>query len=176
MAAGVVCFAVLVNLRGDSGEPISSAIAPSGAASERAAAQRPPGVAARVARHGGRPISVPPPGAGSSRLGFAGLPGVAPIPAFAGWDVWGRPSSERDLDRQLELLLGDPMTFLDRVGPDARGERFARLAQHAARRGRAAKVASRLIAVPHPLASDLVPRFLAASMAENFSRDPRRAE
>ena len=77
---------------------------------------------------------------------------------------------DRELDRQLARLLGDPSAFLARMGPDAQGERFARLAQHAARRQQAGRVASRLISVPHPLANELVPRFLAASLAADFER------
>jgi len=100
--------------------------------------------------------------------------GVAP-PGFAELPM-GTPSNrDRELDRQLDRLLGDPSAFLARMGPDARGERFARLAQHAARRQQARRVASRLIAVPHPLADQLVPRFLAASFAADFERQhPRR--
>ncbi len=91
--------------------------------------------------------------------------GVAPMPEIDELPGSAASNRERELDRQLELLLGDPSAFLLRMGPDVRGERFARLAQHAARRGQAGRVASRLISTPHPLTDELVPRFLAASLA-----------
>jgi len=106
-----------------------------------------------------RPFAAPPPAVGQWRPLGADPSGVAPVDAFAG------SPTELDFDLQLEMLLGDPRGFVARMGPDARAERFARLAQHAARRGRAADMASRLIAEPHPEAGHLVPRFLAASLA-----------
>jgi hypothetical protein len=96
--------------------------------------------------------------------------GVAPLAGIAELPTAGTSQREIELDRQLQRLMVDPSGFLARMGPDVRGERFARLAQHAARRGDAAAVANRLIAVPHPLANDLAPRFLAASLAADFER------
>lgn len=96
--------------------------------------------------------------------------GVAPLSGFAELPQAATSQREREFDRQLERLMGDPAAFLARMGPDVRGERFARLAQHAARRGAAGQVANRLIAVSHPLADDLAPRFLAASLAADLER------
>jgi hypothetical protein len=96
--------------------------------------------------------------------------GVVPLSGFAEPPPTAASQREREFDRQLERLIGDPAAFLARMGPDVRGERFARLAQHAARRGAAGEVANRLIAVSHPLADDLAPRFLAASLAADFER------
>ncbi len=169
LAAGLACLA-LVGLwsrgGGDSDRPPASAAAQArGFNVARDAAGGP-------IRWPRRPVVGPwPPAASHRAAAFSGP--VAPLAGIAELPGAGTKQRELELDRQLERLMGDPATFLARMGPDARGERFARLAQHAARHGRAASVATRLSAVSHPLADDLVPRFLAAELAAEFERNAR---
>lgn len=99
---------------------------------------------------------------------IAAFANVAPTAGFGDLD-----GQERSMDRQLQALLLDPAAFLARMGPDAGGERFARLTQHAARQGQAGRMASQLISAPHPLADDLAPRFLAASLQIDSERGAR---
>lgn len=122
-----------------------------------------------------RPSAVVQPSAARPRAAVPGRiaafgSGVAPLGDFAELPADATSSREIELDRQLARLLDDPSAFLQRMGPSVRGDGFARLAQHAARRHQAGTVASRLIAVPHPLADELVPRFLAASLAADLER------
>jgi hypothetical protein len=95
------------------------------------------------------------------RRGAAFRGGVAPATAVIEID---------EIDRQLERIWSDPTSVLNRMGASPRGDLFARLAQQAARRGKAAELASRLISSPHPMASGLASRFLAASLAEDVQR------
>ncbi len=165
LAAGLACFALVGLWPRGAGDPVPPRSAP---------AREPAIDVARNAAGGpirrpSRPAVGPWPPAASHRVAaFSG--GVAPLAGIAELPAGASMQRERELDRQLERLMGDPATFLARMGPDVRGERFARLAQHAARRGRAASVATRLNAVSHPLADDLAPRFLAAELAAELER------
>jgi anti-sigma factor RsiW len=88
--------------------------------------------------------------------------------AFSGGVAPDTPDFDSDeIDRQLERLMIDPNAVLSRMGAGIGGEHFAQLAQHAARRGRAALLARSLIASSHPMANQLASRFLAASLAED---------
>jgi hypothetical protein len=177
LAAGLAGLAFLSNWQGsEQGQYESFPGAQAMPAPERAPMARAPGDAAGGATMRSRrpSASVQPPAARAwpspPRRVASFASGVAPLGEFGELSVETASNRERELDRQLAWLLGDPSTFLARMGPDARGERFARLAQHAARRQQAGTVASRLISVPHPLTDDLIPRFLAASFAADLER------
>ncbi len=160
LAAGLAAAALLVDLP-QAPQPVPSA-APEGPALRRAS--RP--AAERLA------LGLPPlPPSRRSLLSqrgvdFAGLDSAPSFFRDEGPEVLESP--ELEMDRQLELLLVDPDAFLRRLGPDARGDRFTRLVYHAAQRGEAAQAAQRLMAVPHPVANDLVSRLIAASLAADF--------
>lgn len=163
LAAGLACLALVGLWPRGAGDSAGPSFAP---AQERAIDVARTAVGGPI-RRPSRPAVGPWPPAASHRVAaFSG--GVAPLAGIA--ELPATMQRERELDRQLDRLMGDPANFLARMGPDVRGERFARLAQHAARRGRAASLATRLIAVSHPLADDLAPRFLAAELAAELER------
>lgn len=91
---------------------------------------------------------------------------VAPPPELL---ELGDASAQIEVDRQLDWLRRDPISFLRRTGGPGT-DRYSRLTRRAASRGVAGEVAGRLMSVHLPEANQLAGQMLLEALASDVSR------